>query len=386
MARRSNRGKSDAQRTLLCATGLSPQVVTETVYAIRQRDGRDLMPDRIVVVTTDMGKERICNDLLDPAGPCHLRALMKESGQRTGRSILAESDIHVIHDRQGQPLADIRTRDHNEAAADLIFRVVRELTEQPDSHLHASIAGGRKTMGFYLGHAMSLFARPNDEISHVLVNAPFEGHPEFYYPPIEPRMIRIQEGGRSHLMRTDKAQVTLASIPIVRLRASLPPELMDQALTYSEAVALAQRSLAPPKLVIDVENRVISCSGHVVRLPGAQLALLAWMADRVHRGAGGVPRVDMDEHRSELIEWRARVTGAHSGSTEAIEQSDFSKETFDSINSRLKGALEKHLGRELARHYQIGLQGGRRNQPMTLPLAPDQVEFAPILLQEESRS
>lgn len=386
MAILKSRHQSGTERMLLCATGLSPQVVTETVYAIQQRDGTDLVPERIVVITTAKGKELICNDLLDPAGPCHLQALANDFGWEANEPLLEERDIHVIRDGQNEPLSDIRTREHNEAAADLIFRVVRELTDNPDTHLHASIAGGRKTMGFYLGHAMSLFARPNDEISHVLVNAPFEGHPEFYFPPLEPRMIRIREGDRSHLIRTDKARVTLARIPIVRLRESLPPELMDQAVTYSEAVALAQRSLAPPKLVVDVENRAISCSGQVVKLPGAQLALLAWMADRVRRGVGGVRRVDMDEYRSELIKWRARVTGEHSGSTEAIEESDFSKETFDSINSRLKSALEKYLGRDLARHYQIGLQDGKRNQPMTLALAPEQVEFAPISDQDESQS
>jgi CRISPR-associated protein (TIGR02584 family) len=32
-----------------------------------------------------------------------------------------------------------------------------------------SIAGGRKTMGFYAGYALSLYGRAQDRMSHVLV-------------------------------------------------------------------------------------------------------------------------------------------------------------------------------------------------------------------------
>ena len=43
--------------------------------------------------------------------------------------------------------------------ADAITALVRALTADPGSAVHASIAGGRKTMGFYLGYALSLFGR-----------------------------------------------------------------------------------------------------------------------------------------------------------------------------------------------------------------------------------
>jgi CRISPR-associated protein (TIGR02584 family) len=59
---------------------------------------------------------------------------------------------------------------------------VRELTADPDCAIHASIAGGRKTMGFYLGYALSLFGRPQDRLSHVLVSSPFESNQNFFYP------------------------------------------------------------------------------------------------------------------------------------------------------------------------------------------------------------
>jgi CRISPR-associated protein (TIGR02584 family) len=48
--------------------------------------------------------------------------------------------------------------------------------------LHVSIAGGRKTMGFYAGYALSLYGRAQDRMSHVLVDEKFEKGINFYYP------------------------------------------------------------------------------------------------------------------------------------------------------------------------------------------------------------
>lgn len=38
-------------------------------------------------------------------------------------------------------------------------------------------------MGFYIGYALSLFGRPQDKLSHVLVEEAFEQNREFFYPP-----------------------------------------------------------------------------------------------------------------------------------------------------------------------------------------------------------
>jgi CRISPR-associated protein (TIGR02584 family) len=41
-------------------------------------------------------------------------------------------------------------------------------TADPQASLHVSIAGERKTMGFYVGYALSLFGRTQGRLSHVL--------------------------------------------------------------------------------------------------------------------------------------------------------------------------------------------------------------------------
>lgn len=126
--------------------------------------------------------------LLHPDGGYH-HALLRDYPQ-LGNPVFDEAHIHTIHDAAGQPLADIRGFEENAAAADSITALMAQLTRDlQQAQLHVSIAGGRKTMGFYLGYAFSLFARPQDELSHVLVNSPFENHPDFFYPPATPRRL-----------------------------------------------------------------------------------------------------------------------------------------------------------------------------------------------------
>jgi len=87
-------------------------------------------------------------------------------------------------------LPDIRSVEDNTFAANQICEIVRELSLTSHTSLHASAAGGRKTMSIYLTAAMQLFGRAQDRLSHVLVSEDFETHPDFFYiPPIHYRTL-----------------------------------------------------------------------------------------------------------------------------------------------------------------------------------------------------
>jgi hypothetical protein len=90
--------------------------------------------------------------------------------------------------------------------------------------VHVSIAGGRKTTGYYLGYALSLFSRAQDRLSHVLVGEPFESSWNFFYLTPYSRVIEV---AGNKLADTAQAQVTLALIPFVSLRTELPQALHD---------------------------------------------------------------------------------------------------------------------------------------------------------------
>ena len=171
------------RRILLCVAGLSPQIVTETLYALTVIGEPRFVPTEIHLLTTAEGAERARLTLLSEE-PGWFHRLRRDYGLPEIRFTL--DTLHLLRAADGRPLNDIREVADNEALADAITAKVRELTTDPDSAVHASIAGGRKTMGFYLGYALSLFGRPQDRLSHVLVSSPFESNPNFFYPaPVE---------------------------------------------------------------------------------------------------------------------------------------------------------------------------------------------------------
>lgn len=135
------------RRVLLAITGLSPQVVTETVYALTIERSRPFVPTEIHLLTTREGAERARLALLS-SEPGWFHRLRQDYG--LPQIAFDESRIHQLRDEHGTALDDIRTPEQNRLAADFIIEHVRGLTSDPDCAVHVSIAGGRKTMGFFL--------------------------------------------------------------------------------------------------------------------------------------------------------------------------------------------------------------------------------------------
>ena len=92
------------------------------------------------------------------------------------------ANVHVIRTADGRKLDDIRTPEDNTWAADCITECVRSFCARDDVRLLVSMAGGRKSMGFYAGYALSLYGRAFDGLYHVLVSPPYENLPDFFYP------------------------------------------------------------------------------------------------------------------------------------------------------------------------------------------------------------
>ncbi|CAK0779660.1 CRISPR-associated protein Csx14 [Azospirillaceae bacterium] len=269
------------RRIVLSAVGLTPQVVTETLYALTMRSN-PFMPTEVHLVTTGEGRHRAQLTLLGGDRPA-LSSLAEDVGRPTLAGVLKPENIHVISDAAGRPLDDIVSDVDNAAAADFITRLVRRLTADEKSAVHASIAGGRKTFGFLLGYALSLYGRPQDALSHVLVNEPFQSHPEFYYPPSKPRVLYSRE---QRPISTSDAVITLAEIPFVRLRQGLPESLLSGDSGYTATIVEAQAALAPPSLTLNYRNRRLVCHRREVRLPPLLLAFyVCFIRRRINNGA-----------------------------------------------------------------------------------------------------
>lgn len=373
------------REVLLCVTGLTPQVVTETVYALArqpgERSGGPGVPDEVQVITTLEGRRRIELSLFSShGGQGYFERLCSQYGLERERIRFDSDCIHVIRDQSGAPLADIVTEADNAAAADLINERVRALTRDDDIRVHLSLAGGRKTMGFYAGYALSLYGRPQDRLSHVLVNAPFESHPSFFYPPPEPSTLVLT--GRNDYVSTADADVRLADIPFLRLRHELDATLLDGDLSFSDAVARAQQVLERPELRIDLSERVAWIHGHRVSLTPTAFLWMTWFARRAKEGRGATA---FDEAAAvelmSIVEW-LEGTGPSTvrGSVEEA-LGDLRKNGESNYFDRNRTRLNKALGEQSALHpavvdrYRIHSFGRRTNLTYGLGLRPEQIYF-----------
>ena len=266
------------RRILVAVTGLSPQIVTETLFALAVQQQPAFVPTEVHLITTREGSKRARLSLLSetPGGFHSLCADYHLSGIHFG-----EENIHVLSAADGESLDDIRTPEDNRRAADLITSILRELTMDPDSAVHVSIAGGRKTMGFFVGYALTLFGRPQDRLSHVLVSSPFESSYRFFYPTPKTNVIDI---GNGVLADSATAVVTLADIPFVGLRHGLPDMLLTGESTYVDTVDAARRSIGPTELTIDLAKNTVSVFGASCQLPRAELAMLMVFVRRTLEG------------------------------------------------------------------------------------------------------
>ena len=366
---------SDFQRrVLLAVSGLTPQIVTETLYALAADEFAPFVPTEVHLITSAEGARRAELSLLsDDLGWFYkLCSDYQLPGVRFDRSC-----IHVMRDAHGQPMNDIRSPSDNRAAADFITAQVRSITADADCALHASIAGGRKTMGFYLGYALSLFGRPQDRLSHVLVSDPFESSYDFFYPTPYSRVLQTRDG---QLADTAMAQVTLAEIPFVSLRHGLPTALLAGQASFNDTVAAARLALTPAQLTLDLARQRILAAGHEVSLPPAELALLAVFARQTMQGneplsapTKGVP--DPVWASRYLREYR-RITGSMADieGTERALKNGMDGEYFSARKSKLDKRLKAALG-PAAEAYRIH-DGGVRPRRYGLSLKPDAVRFA----------
>ena len=364
---------SERRRILLVVTGLTPQVVTETLYAL-MREGADAFPHEIHLLTTAEGAERARLSLLSEQ-PGWFRRFVAD--YQLPEVAFSSDQIHVLLDDNGHALADIRSAEDNSCAADQVAELVRRFTLQDNCDLHVSLAGGRKTLGFFAGYALSLWGRSQDRLTHVLVNEPYESSWDFFYPTPYERIIEARNG---KLADCRQALVTLADLPFVRLRHGLPPQLLSgEKVEFAKAVQAAQLMLGPLQLVVDLQRQEIQANGRAVALAPAELAFLAWFARRAQQGLAGVVcpsegAPSLEHADAYLAEYR-RIRGfmGDDGRTASRYCNGMSKADFEERKSKLKRALLTLLGPP-ARDYLITGEG-RRPMRFRLTLPLDAISF-----------
>ena len=263
---------------LLALCGMSPAVITESVWALA-RGTPPLLVDRVVALTTTRGRRAIVDQLFESGVWDDLRAALEcpATQLRWGRT---SDDIRVFPapDRL-QDLEDIRTTADNAAAADFILEQARQFTENPDTCIVFSVAGGRKTMSVLGAVAMYLLGRECDRICHVLVNPPFDDprlDPKFYYP-ISGQRHTLPDG---RTVDAAAAELSLCDIPLVCLRSLFGDALGQAPGNFPGFVALANTRIdetaMPVSVTIDPERFEARINEVQVPLSGPEFVLF-WM-------------------------------------------------------------------------------------------------------------
>lgn len=361
------------RRVLVAVSGLSPQIVTETLYGLVTQE-TPFIPTEIHLLTTQEGAHRVQLDLLHQ----HNGKFHHFCRDYSMPAITFGADqIHILRDEQGQPMSDIRTPVQNERAADQITQLIAELSQDDEAAIHASIAGGRKTMGYYLGYALSLFGREQDRLSHVLVTEGYEGHPEFFYPTIESRVIYNRD---KRPMDSQEAQVVLAHIPFVRLRDDVPENLLQGRAGFSETIGMARKAEQESELVIDRIQRTLTASGINISMPDNVMAFYVWLLRQTLDGERLARPVDYEpvpEYASrylaeyeQLVDDRRSIEGTKGALTKGMDQAFFAEKI-----TRINKLLNQQLGKRLARSYAIKNYGSRGSSVYATPLTPEQVEI-----------
>lgn len=224
------------QDILIALCGLTPQVVTETLWALHHRTP-PIHPTEVWILTTREGAKVCRSTLLGTNGA--LARFVREH-RPTPPPRCSASHVIILKGSGGKPLDDVRSEQDNRAVADQLAKFIRKQADRPDVRLHCSVAGGRKTMGVLLAGALQLFGRAEDRLYHVLVSPEFESLAGFFFPPKTPAWVTTKNGRR---LQTTQARIELAELPYVRVRGLIGQTPSITAPSFGALVALANQRL-----------------------------------------------------------------------------------------------------------------------------------------------
>lgn len=371
------------KKVLIAVCGLTPQVITETLYVLHQQ-GR--MPDAIRILTTRQGKD-VCNALLVNRSDGAYYRFIEEYGIDGSRVDFSPRHIMTPQDQYGQIPDDIATEEDSEQFLQLCMEQLFAATADQESQLFLSVAGGRKTMGACLTLAAQCYGRAQDRLLHVLVSPEFESSREFFYPPATPRDIVLRDSsGNPYRKETRFARITLVNIPFFSIRE----RLAENRLKHPESPAGLMLSLVRekrPELLVDLPGKKLIWKGVECDLMPARLALYAFFA-LLKKDAGClnatcngceacfVPVSRIFEQESTIAHLYRRIEpGKDHDAMSDTGITAISAENFNAYKSKLRRDLERAFGPLEADRLEIAAQGKRPNTRYGLLLSREQIRI-----------
>lgn len=215
---------------LVIVVGMSPAVVTETLYELEHGMENSNGFASIDFITTGAGKKKCEQILCSEQGKIREYINLYAAEHRNGNYLLPEFKWHVPT-ICGEEISSLSTSDEVNRMGDLVISTISSLCSDFTSVIHASIAGGFKHMSFYMGFAMSLFARPQDTLTHTLVPDEYVSKEGWFFP-----------------IPGENSQIYCPDIAFLRMRGFLNhswPNLFDQSRDYNDMIVEVNRYLGP---------------------------------------------------------------------------------------------------------------------------------------------
>jgi len=348
------RGKR--KNVLLALCGMSPAVITETVYALRRREAPVRLGE-VVVITTSAGKASLVSALFDSGLWARMR---RELGMDKDEALFGPTDCSI---RQIPKAArdvnapDVVSAADCEQAGDFILETLRQFTENPDLNVIFSLAGGRKTMSAQAALAMAMLGRRQDMLCHVLAEPPFDDPrltPKFFYP--SPSIAHYLTSAGENVAASDRT-ITLTELPFPRLRYLFEKDLSRLPGTYSGMVSFANQEIgasAKPTLSFDPKRTLFVVDGQEVKLKPAHF-VLCWMLGM--RRVKGLPDITGQDTLMEVFQVFAQRI-SQKVMPEIVNHGHFeslgSKDNIRKAVSDLNKALKAQLSAEAFAHCRVG--------------------------------
>ncbi len=352
---------------LLAVTGLTPQVITETLYALHQNQQR---VDEIHIVTTRSGKEAIYSRLIGGRKGYFYRYLDDYDIEKNS-ILFGHSSVHVVSDEDGNEIEDISNAEENEKLLAKCLELAFEFTSDRETSVFFSIAGGRKTMSSCLTLAAQLYGRPQDRLYHVLVSPEFENNRDFFYPPVTSHKIELFDNkGQPYYKETKFAEITLVNIPFVSLRRHLSE---DQLKTPKDpgTLMLSLVKDEQSRFIINLPEKKILYKTIELDMMPAHMALYAFFimqkrnCKKDNNNCKGcydcfMEVAEIGVKTDEIARIYRSICGSRPiENTQAEGITSLSGDNFRSLRSRINKRLAKTFGRLAAKEMEITSIGTR---------------------------
>jgi CRISPR-associated protein (TIGR02584 family) len=326
-----------SENILICVSGLTPQIVTETLFCLAVNEKTPV--DEIYVLTTKRGREVILGRDKHPATPkTSLKTEMENlcKKYKIKQPVFEENDEHIIVAKEESiELSDIRSDKDNILFPNKVCEFIRDKSSDPDTTLYCSITGGRKSMSVHIANALSIFAREQDKLLHVLTK---EEH-EFkgFYP----------------MNKKEAEDLELSEIPFVRLRSLLAADIKQERLlklNFDEIVKYTQKQLkllAPGnKLVLDIERRELRYFNDKISFEPVEFLFYYFFVDSKIKGMTNISvhQFLSEETKNQFIEYFAQYYPNYFIKEKRWYKKGFSKDDFrvkrSKVNSKIKELID----------------------------------------------